>query len=209
MWPQLLRCGNCWQAHTPSMYFTLQCGRNFCVAEICLASLICMSILRRFNVAATFALRKSEMVRHWSVTLTVASMWPQLLRCGNPYPLFFYRNKTRLQCGRNFCVAEIRFHRSGNGSPYQASMWPQLLRCGNMLLLEDTRSCDHRFNVAATFALRKFTESNGSGKYAYALQCGRNFCVAEISFSDLIVGRTVCFNVAATFALRKFLNHPH
>ena len=39
----------------------------------------------------------------------VASMWPQLLRCGNMVGEKPTKQKMKmLQCGRNFCVAEIQ-----------------------------------------------------------------------------------------------------
>ena len=85
-----------------------------------------------------------------------------------------------LQCGRNFCVAEIPHTDTKCQSGPIASMWPQLLRCGNI---------DHVL-LTADMPLQ--------------LQCGRNFCVAEIRRSrGKEGGGYACFNVAATFALRK------
>ena len=58
-------------------------------------------------------------------------------------------------------------------------MWPQLLRCGNTINLTYHTEIVLRFNVAATFALRKL------------------FPPQYIDEGD------TGFNVAATFALRK------
>ena len=62
-------------------------------------------------------------------------------------------------------------------------MWPQLLRCGNSSIIPTSGLLSVRFNVAATFALRKFDGYDRSIAQGDMLQCGRNFCVAEISLN--------------------------
>ena len=157
MGPQLYRCGNlneqrnskvrylrfngaatlslrkfCSLLYTQSSHIPLQWGRNFIVAEM--RNLL--SLARG---------------------VTLASMGPQLYRCGNPLPLIEVAKKwDMLQWGRNFIVAEIRpfrrtrqrARRSFNGAATlslrksgsatgehrgsgTASMGPQLYRCGN------------------------------------------------------------------------------
>ena len=91
MWPQLLRCGN--------LPFDNCQNPN----------------LDCFNVAATFALRKSGIIHG----------------IGRP--------QKRLQCGRNFCVAEIGNKAFSTEMGREASMWPQLLRCGNQKILRQLR----------------------------------------------------------------------
>ena len=108
MWPQLLRCGNYISLYAqPCALYTLQCGRNFCVAEMYQSHIGAWSWGARFNVAATFALRKVSMAYSLKVVVTL------------------------LQCGRNFCVAEMDVYSPNVCMIGAASMWPQLLRCGN------------------------------------------------------------------------------
>ena len=182
MGPQLYRCGN------DTLYLDAhQNHRCFNgAATLSLRKLYQVTTRRTtlacFNGAATLSLRKSG--RLLSLTLpSVASMEPQLYRCGNGSttscgswnsPSFngaatlslrkFNVSLTaeptafRLQWGRNFIVAEILDAGCGFFSLADASMGPQLYRCGN-------HSCD---NLA--FSIHR------------SLQWGRNFIVAEIYF---------------------------
>ena len=112
-----------------------------------------------FNGAATLSLRKPGKSYGACLARKVASMGPQLYRCGNFIAMMLsgkiaiasmgpqlYRcgNLARvtapawperlLQWGRNFIVAETK---KGGGIPYlifYASMGPQLYRCGNMAI---------------------------------------------------------------------------
>ena len=111
-----------------------------------------------FNGAATLSLRKPV---HYGITARydiVASMGPQLYRCGNtPWSgsagtpgrsfngaatLSLRKLVTStdtaaavgmLQWGRNFIVAETHHAELGMGRASSASMGPQLYRCGNIL----------------------------------------------------------------------------
>ena len=116
----------------------LQCGRNFCVAEIGMSGLIpplggMLQCGRNFCVAEIFA------------------------------DLYEQQHATALQCGRNFCVAEMSIPRVLIVYEGYASMWPQLLRCGNKCGIYPLRDLPVCFNVAATFALRKFDTSSRRG----------------------------------------------
>ena len=110
----------------------LQWGRNFIVAEI---STTTKSVLG----------------------FVVASMGPQLYRCGNEPPKNSASSMhVMLQWGRNFIVAEMFPAPSGNVDEAPASMGPQLYRCGNKAdKVEELRNI-------------------------LTLQWGRNFIVAEI-----------------------------
>ena len=157
MGPQLYRCGN----------LTI----SFSLARLFI----------RFNGAATLSLRKSNYfflsrtsfyTLQWGRNFIVAemnlsyqlgylgqiaSMGPQLYRCGN---VEVYETtgdlSALLQWGRNFIVAEIDPPHDIEPAHLAASMGPQLYRCGNdiLLILDDS---------AGT-----------------VLQWGRNFIVAEM-----------------------------
>ena len=138
----------------------LQWGRNFIVAEIVTEALglIPRQLLqwgRNFIVAEICRTGDTSFI------FTVASMGPQLYRCGNPaQSMPWYGKITALQWGRNFIVAEI--------SPY-------------------TSKTQHisRFNGAATLSLRKFKTATVATPATGMLQWGRNFIVAEIYLSRL------------------------
>ena len=87
----------------------LQWGRNFIVAEIVCP--LCLSVLRnmRFNGAATLRCGNDTSEAH--VQIGIASMGPQLYRCGNPD-----RHRRLYRCP---------------DAVLKASMGPQLYRCGN------------------------------------------------------------------------------
>ena len=86
-----------------------------------------------FNGAATLSLRKLGVLGRAVDPLGVASMGPQLYRCGN-------------RPERQRTPADIR----------HASMGPQLYRCGNGHYRRRHHHCRPRFNGAATLSLRKW-----------------------------------------------------
>ena len=134
----------------------LQWGRNFIVAET--DQCVCRTSLRLecFNGAATLSLRK-PLKDAWRRLLQLASMGPQLYRCGNfsssqlaiaclrgasMGPQLYrcgnkgggeaiFLNTFSLQWGRNFIVAETSRDKGMIAVPMEASMGPQLYRCGN------------------------------------------------------------------------------
>ena len=110
----------------------------------------------------------------------VASMGPQLYRCGNAAAVE-HSNQFRpasmgpqlYRCGN--LSSSIRACRS-----WIASMGPQLYRCGNQKrnrLPEQSLFC---FNGAATLSLRKLTMGDIDRTMYALLQWGRNFIVAEM-----------------------------
>ena len=134
----------------------LQWGRNFIVAETgCLPDL-CRCHAPGFNGAATLSLRKWRPAQNACLSLSCASMGPQLYRCGNSSSR---RPRANGTCSFNgaatlslrkwldqFCddhsvdVASMgpQLYRCGNYRPnaglafkHSASMGPQLYRCGN------------------------------------------------------------------------------
>ena len=180
MGPQLYRCGN--QSlidglETP--HTLLQWGRNFIVAEMPILAAMGLGGLslqwgRNFIVAEIrgFKTRSFEAV--------LASMGPQLYRCGNQEIakdqdiikalLQWGRNfivaeigmtkkftckGCKLQWGRNFIVAEIYQFLFRTYRNLSASMGPQLYRCGNPYGQPTGTSHTSRFNGAATLSLRK------------------------------------------------------
>ena len=160
-----------------------------------------------FNGAATLSLRKqppgaptvlTDAMLQWGrnfivaetmvglgddVTEALASMGPQLYRCGNTRHLRrSWGGSFRLQWGRNFIVAETLHVQMAQSTgmallqwgrnfivaetgrlqrtvwePRHASMGPQLYRCGNPAWTTSSCSADPGFNGAATLSLRKQT----------------------------------------------------
>ena len=95
-------------------------------------------------------------------------------------PIDVDRKAFRLQWGRNFIVAEIKFGGFGNWLVFRASMGPQLYRCGNISLGE-IRSKNHHH---ASMGPQLYRCGNGEmglldGIAVLLLQWGRNFIVAE------------------------------
>ena len=172
--------------------------------KVCRCSLQAMP---RFNGAATLSLRKSSRRKAGRSKHVLASMGPQLYRCGNSasnpeppsYNLRFNgaatlslrkfptigqpgTSRVSLQWGRNFIVAEIP---------------KRLLAAHFYVLLQWGRN----FIVAEiSFTLAEIQGSDG-------LQWGRNFIVAEIrTTKSRIATKPACFNGAATLSLRKCYN---
>ena len=174
-----------------------------------------MRLYTSFNGAATLSLRKPLKVKEsdivtdllqWSRNFIVAetgefglldppfkvaSMGPQLYRCGNCW----------------LCPVASQ--------PARASMGPQLYRCGNENIPADARSAlqqlqwgrnfivaeilparlrgptNTSFNGAATLSLRKPGFQVLNDGYVLPLQWGRNFIVAETGCSGIGFGRVV------------------
>ena len=131
MGPQLYRCGNCHAPRWPSTWrIKLQWGRNFIVAETWCVPCTDIGILllqwgRNFIVAET---RRGPAA---PAGHKMASMGPQLYRCGNvPKHCLLYSLQT-------------------------ASMGPQLYRCGNPYIGSAGCRPSTSFNGAATLSLRK------------------------------------------------------
>ena len=149
-------------------------------------------------------MRKLGSLFHLCSLLRLASMGPQLYRCGNSEPQRDGKGGDELQWGRNFIIAEIRTAGQACASACQlqwgrnfivaeiakatechhegrsASMGSQLYRCGN-------RPHPTRLGWACTW-----------------LQWGRNFIVAEICSARPVSGfSSPSFNGAATLSLRK------
>ena len=236
MGPQLYRCGNpltrqfaaaprtCFNGAATLSLRKCRCVRPVFRGRACFNGAATLSLRKwkvcrcslqampRFNGAATLSLRKSSRRKAGRSKHVLASMGPQLYRCGNSasnpeppsYNLRFNgaatlslrkfptiwsetQNTSRvsLQWGRNFIVAET-------GS----------LR---VCLPRSSMFC---FNGAATLSLRKpaFTLTPSFIAVYAVLQWGRNFIVAEILEDDSrrIRDRNhACFNGAATLSLRK------
>ena len=166
---------------------TLQWGRNFIVAEM-----------------TEMGLARGGF---W-----VASMGPQLYRCGNRDAIVDRAfGALELQWGRNFIVAEIRDYVELVLLRVGASMGPQLYRCGNLPKRHGGHTSHTCFNGAATLSLRKCVDVpvmaithqcfNGAATLSLrksereaeyrelpcTLQWGRNFIVAEIRKIDLLM----------------------
>ena len=152
MGPQLYRCGNqprLDEVHSASMGPQLyRCGNSRAVNRCGLwpssfngAATLSLrkrastrrpeTQMPRFNGAATLSLRKHDNAGVREQNQALASMGPQLYRCGN------------LEGA------------DGGGHPDQASMGPQLYRCGNKSFRPVVHYRDPGFNGAATLSLRK------------------------------------------------------
>ena len=110
---------------------SLQWGRNFIVAEISSCRGQMSFWMQCFNGAATLSLRKCPYSTLVGGVFRVASMGPQLYRCGNMPLLHANTIPPPLQWGRNFIVAEMGISTIARPSGVHASMGPQLYRCGN------------------------------------------------------------------------------
>ena len=136
-----------------------------------------------FNGAATLSLRKLLPGVGVHRVVLLASMGPQLYRCGNcSRASACIASSCWLQWGRNFIVAETSTGRLEVVCEGWASMGPQLYRCGNL-----RRGGRTNFFIAM-------------------LQWGRNFIVAETAPGRRRASRRPAgFNGAATLSLRKLL----
>ena len=108
MGPQLYRCGN--MTHDPDgtcRECGLQWGRNFIVAEISFFDApLCQAPWLQWG--RNFIVAEIMVVRGPKTTVLLASMGPQLYRCGNePLRELWHHAPSPLQWGRNFIVAEM------------------------------------------------------------------------------------------------------
>ena len=181
-----------------------------------------------FNGAATLSLRKCP-GKHRAQIVALASMGPQLYRCGNGGAVIVGALVLlSLQWGRNFIVAEIIVCKG------TLVVVPSLQWGRNFIVAEmHAPGRGHRagrpcFNGAATLSLRKCVGHGSRRPAGFSLQWGRNFIVAEMpptSFrasgdSWASMGPQLyrcgnspatacacrpgrCFNGAATLSLRK------
>ena len=229
MGPQLYRCGNQDSAYIPSdRPSMLQWGRNFIVAETsrCRAPVRCVFPLqwgRNFIVAETpspGAAVRSSVVLQWGrnfivaethtirlITLLppIASMGPQLYRCGNPYHTPDYSAPTyRFNGAATLSLRKLYSHTILYTSILYASMGPQLYRCGNNEplvgpLVHGYASMGPQLYRCGNVRLVDPVHQHGG------LQWGRNFIVAETSDSSIRYTSTAGFNGAATLSLRKLM----
>ena len=132
-----------------------------------------------FNGAATCSLRKGQTNFHLLCQTLLASMGPQLVRCGK---------KKKGGSGRV------------GGA---ASMGPQLVRCGKRCASPPGSSVNSCFNGAATCSLRKGSRTSYASLAHLMLQWGRNLFVAERSPPSSRRTADWSFNGAATCSLRK------
>ena len=157
----------------------LQWGRNFIVAET--------------------PVRASEPEHN-----QIASMGPQLYRCGNrtcrcrvPLParcfngattlslrklavlVVKYRQYAKLQWGRNFIVAETTLPNPTRALNQRASMGPQLYRCGNQSRIRGVGPPDVKLQWGRNFIVAETCSEPSIVSMMHLLQWGRNFIVAE------------------------------
>ena len=184
-------------------------------------------MVKGFNGAATFRLRKVVPYGVAGEPVCVASMGPQPFGCGRNIPPRERAALPKLQWGRNLSVAE------GLSSQFSATANVMLQWGRNLSVAEGAPTCGRRcaaccFNGAATFRLRKVPRFRhdrcrrrasmgpqpfgcgrredgfgwgGGGQASMGPQpfgCGR-------SIITWLVKPSQCFNGAATFRLRKAL----
>ena len=179
MGPQLYRCGNSERQSTAPQRVMLQWGRNFIVAETSTMALeaTTTSLLqwgRNFIVAETGTLIlgntsfdcRLQWGRNFIVAetrhnprslrrLVIASMGPQLYRCGNlPPPTRSMYGIIRFNGAATLSLRKLAFSADVRRT-FLASMGPQLYRCGNTPTSMRSLSTSTRFNGAATLSLRK------------------------------------------------------
>ena len=185
----------------------LQWGRNFIVAEMTDEVLLGWLMKEPLQWGRNFIVAEIALLKSHVGDLAVASMGPQLYRCGNEphgrgrrtlsrrfngaatlslrklrgWQAVFVA-PSRLQWGRNFIVAEIRFPTVGGYTVPPGFNGAATLSLRKSAVVYTLCQLRQRFNGAATLSLRKFA--------VFSLH------------HDL----PVCFNGAATLSLRKFEN---
>ena len=111
----------------------------------------------------------------------LASMGPQLYRCGNvPAGDTYYCQWRELQWGRNFIVAEISLWVAHRPPPHFASMGPQLYRCGNAIGPDKHSQGVHASMGPQLYRCGNILFDLYNSANSIKLQWGRNFIVAEI-----------------------------
>ena len=163
----------------------LQWGRNFIVAEICHRASVTVRAGAWLQWGRNFIV--AEIWPCWGVwrRRALASMGPQLYRCGNA-------DHKRATCERR-C--------SFNGAA-TLSLRKSVPGLG-------LRVPARGFNGAATLSLRKCSAMGYVCCLTIKLQWGRNFIVAEMSHTSCgSTRRCPSFNGAATLSLRKWRHRP-
>ena len=138
----------------------------------------CPPSSRRFNVAATLELRKART------------------------PNASHSRQSRLQCGRNFRVAEggTRARAPQSGARFNVAATLELRKgCGPFPDNANSR----RLQCGRNFRVAEGQSSSVEVRIAHVLQCGRNFRVAEGYSRVSNDMQEASFNVAATLELRK------
>ena len=162
---------------------TLQWGRNFIVAE-------------------------TRRLFFWLRQPVLASMGPQLYRCGNTVLAIGAISEAPLQWGRNFIVAETMQFDQKQRVHDPASMGPQLYRCGN-----DSCSNNREFRRFVLQWGRNFIVAEMGRVYRFPsvrqmmLQWGRNFIVAEIFHPLLTYGNAIWLQWGRNFIVAEMMRH--
>ena len=157
---------------------TLQWGRNFIVAETCFSPLN-RTECHWLQWGRNFIVAETSSPLTPLLSAVVASMGPQLYRCGNVTspPYWAQRDYASMgpqlyRCGNGLLLIHLNLslHASMGPQLYRcgndlyvvrvvprpgASMGPQLYRCGNVFLDPRRGYPGPRFNGAATLSLRK------------------------------------------------------
>ena len=143
-----------YKAATPAK---LQWGRNFIVAEM-VSSLAMATGVRKLQWGRNFIVAEITRIS-WQggMGTPLASMGPQLYRCGNKSPGYVMNpDDDKLQWGRNFIVAET----CGSAT---CTVWFLSLQWGRNFIVAET-----------------WLHDRGDVRGVFTLQWGRNFIVAEI-----------------------------
>src|SRR5579875_838899 len=181
MGPHVFACGNPWHTWMRPSPRSLQWGRTFLRAEM--APLIegCGAAQQRFNGAARFCVRKSQLTtpsRSTSTGFNGAARFCVRKSYDMSDGGGAYR---QLQWGRTFLRAEISLRAAHLENDAMASMGPHVFACGNgesTCLIESEEAC---FNGAARFCVRKYGSAHPGFFTVVVLQWGRTFLRAEIS----------------------------
>ena len=136
MGPQLVRCGMQRPIGKRLDELLLQWGRNLFVAE-CAGHDAADYVRLCFNGAATCSLRNARRQHNNREFGSIASMGPQLVRCGMGDMDAIIKAAKKLQWGRNLFVAECYTVQGWASYIALASMGPQLVRCGMRTLTSD------------------------------------------------------------------------
>ena len=135
----------------------------------------------RFNGAATLSLRKSDDVQGRQRHGSLASMGPQLYRCGNePRDIAGSQGRTcfngaaTLSLRKSVGMTEMGERSTG------ASMGLQLYRCGNVVSGEKTHDMDASLQWGRNFIVAEMGQIDLACSTIPWLQWGRNFIVAEM-----------------------------
>ena len=187
----------------PIEVLRLQWGRNFIVAETIPNMWNTRTSRECFNGAATLSLRKLGHPVGALVASLVASMGPQLYRCGNS------ARRWSWIAGRSASMGP-QLYRCGNSPSAgryrrqcSASMGPQLYRCGNFHAFLHHACYDPRFNGAATLSLRKHAVGVGADNGVGGFNGAATLSLRKPEDGPEKARESKSFNGAATLSLRK------